>query len=74
MKYIPTEAELSDNLFEQSPSNKLKHMWYRTIKPYNPKPCSIIYNSRYNKWRYSSFHYNIRSEEDIKSIVKILSK
>jgi len=73
-KFKPTIEELSNTNFIQSPSNKLKHMWYREIKPLNPTPTKIIYNSRENVWRYSKFHYRIENSEDISNLIKLLSK
>ena len=72
--FKPTEADLLFNNFEQSPSNMLKHMWYREIKPLNLSPTKIIYNSRENVWRYSRFHYRIENIEEMKTLIKILSK
>jgi hypothetical protein len=73
-KYSPSEADLLNNFFEQSPNNMLKHMWYREIKPLNPAPSKIIYNSRENVWRYSRFHYRIENVEELQTLIRLLSK
>ncbi len=72
-KYTPTRAELLELWFNpRAEWHQIK--WIREIKPYNPNPKFIIYRETHNSWGYWWIRYNVRNQEDIITLIKLLSK
>jgi len=72
--FNPDEATLMSTGFTRFGEKDYLNRWRREIIPLSHDARFIIYNWTHNTFRYSRFLLNIRSEEDIRSIVKILSK
>ena len=74
MEYKPTRAYLLSKNFVHLVDSKHNVRWILEIKPYNQNPKYIIYRERYNTFWYWKHRYNIRSEEDFETMIRILSK